>query len=444
MQLVVTHTEADFDGLAAAIGAQRLYPESRIVLGPLSAGVRQLVAVHRDLLPIVPPEEVDQAAVRRVIVVDVRRANRLGFLPEIVRRIDARDPSLEVHVFDHHPATGDDMWATVSIVESVGSSTTLVVEAIKKRELSLSTVEATLLALGIHVDTGSLCFGGSTSRDAAALAWLMEQGAVLTVVNHYLKSPMGSSQQRALSEILALVEIERVGGARIAIASLDRTVARLDEVASETLSLIDSHALFVIAPRDKQRGAHVIARSRAPFVDVERAVRTMGGGGHPTAAACTTHLAPENARAAIIAAIHADPPCPARVCDIMASPVTTVGTKTPLQEAKEELARARCSGLPVVKNGSVVGVLSQRDIAKAERKGQMDREVRRFMSAPARTLDADATVEEALRLMERKDIGRLPVLHDGRLVGIVTRKDVIASLYKSGGQESRVSLLCQP
>ncbi|CAM9339007.1 unnamed protein product, partial [Sphacelaria rigidula] len=61
--------------------------------------------------------------------------------------------------------------------KQVGSVSTIITERLQLQDLDVKPAEATLLALGVHSDTGSLTFDSATSRDAAALAWLMEQGA---------------------------------------------------------------------------------------------------------------------------------------------------------------------------------------------------------------------------------------------------------------------------
>ncbi|MFO0546954.1 MAG: CBS domain-containing protein [Polyangiaceae bacterium] len=428
MELVVTHVVADFDALGAAVGAQLLHPASRILLGPLGAGPRDFVAVHRDRLPTIEPAQVDPAAVRRVIIVDVQRARRLALVPALLERIERRD-GIEVHVWDHHAPSEDDVPADVVCVEPVGSATTLLVEALAREGVAVGSFEATTMALGIHVDTGSLTFGGSTGRDAAALAWLMDRGASLAVINRYLRTPLGDSQREVLRAALACSKVERIGGARIAFALLEEGAGRLDEVASAAMGLEDAHALFLIAP-DRRGGSHVIARSRAPFVDVAQCLTKLGGGGHSVAAAAIVRgVAPSEVQDRLRSALVAEPPKPLRVRDIMSSPVRTVSTTTPLAEAKAVLAAGSFTGVPVVKNDRVVGVLSRRDLERAESKGGAERTVRKFMSAPAVTTTEDALVEDALSAMERADVGRLPVLRGERLVGIVTRTDLLEVLY---------------
>ncbi|MBC7171686.1 MAG: DHH family phosphoesterase, partial [Polyangiaceae bacterium] len=213
MEVIVTHTLADFDALAAAVAAQRLFPASRILL-PRSLGrdVRAYVALHRDRIPTVLGSEIDPALVSRLVIVDVRRASRLSEHGALIERALARDPTLEVHVFDHHAASSDDVPAQHVRVERVGSATTLLLEELRDRGAELDPVEATLFALGIHVDTGSLTYSSSTPRDAEALAWTMRHGASLAVLGRYLGAPLTPAQRELLRDAIGGLRVETLGG----------------------------------------------------------------------------------------------------------------------------------------------------------------------------------------------------------------------------------------
>ena len=83
-----------------------------------------------------------------------------------------------ITVVDHHVESNTDIpEAEDYVVDNVGSVTTLIVEKLRKERVDVTPPEATLLALGIHADTGSLCFDSTTPRDATALAWAMRNGA---------------------------------------------------------------------------------------------------------------------------------------------------------------------------------------------------------------------------------------------------------------------------
>ena len=430
MEVILTHDSADFDALAAAVAAQRLFPTARIVLPRnLRRDVRGYVALHRDRIAAAASSEIDPATLTRLVLVDVRRASRLAEHAALLARALARDPTLEVHVYDHHAAASDDVPAEHVCVERVGSATTLLLEQLRARGVHIDVVEATLFALGIHVDTGSLTYATSTDRDAEALAFSMACGASLTVLGRYLDAPFSAAQRALLREAIEVLRVSRVGAARVGIVSIERPtgVEGVDEVASELLALHDLHALFVLV-RVRPGRVQVVARACVPFVDVACAVRAIGGNGHQSAA---SGVAKQDDLAAVertlLAALGAEPPAARRVADLMSSPATTVRAELPLPALAPLLARHH--GLPVLDDGKLVGVVSRRDLARAEREQLMHRPVATVMTRKLVTTSSESSLEEAVEAMTRADVGRLPVLRDGQLVGVITRSDVLAALY---------------
>jgi tRNA nucleotidyltransferase (CCA-adding enzyme) len=182
MHLILCHTTADFDALAAAVGLTSLSPGAKIVLtGGSHPAVRDFLALHRDEYALIERRSVRPEQIRSITVVDTQKRDRIGKAAEW---LDLPDLA-EVVVYDHHQDIESDIPATSTYIDRVGATTTLIVEQLKQAEIQLSASEATVMALGIHVDTGSLTYEGTTARDAIALAWLMEQGASLSVIAQY-------------------------------------------------------------------------------------------------------------------------------------------------------------------------------------------------------------------------------------------------------------------
>jgi tRNA nucleotidyltransferase (CCA-adding enzyme) len=433
LDIVVTHASADFDAFAAAMAARRLYPGALAVMSRgLSRGVREFAALHRDRFPWLAAQDIDQAAVRKLVVVDVRRASRLVDLATLRARAEARDPTLEVHVWDHHPASDDDLVADEVFVEPVGSVTTLLVEAIRARGLEVDEIEATLFALGIHADTGSLQYASTSSRDAEALAWLLGRGASLRALHRFLTVPFSAAQRSALAAALGGVETLRIAGLRVTLArlTLEKPMEGLDEVAAELFRLELPHALFLIASVPSRRRAHVIARAREGMLDVAAILGDLGGGGHaPAASVARSDTTGEALEAELLERLGREPVRALRVCDVMSSPVRTVAPDHPLARLRDELPSWGHTGVPVMREGALVGIVSTDDIERAAREGRLELGVASCMRSPVRTIAPEASVEEALDLMASHRVGRLPVLRDGRLVGIVTRKDVRDLIY---------------
>ncbi|HSF29795.1 MAG TPA: CBS domain-containing protein [Candidatus Tectomicrobia bacterium] len=128
---------------------------------------------------------------------------------------------------------------------------------------------------------------------------------------------------------------------------------------------------------------------------------------------------------------------PMKVKDIMAKEVTTLGRNDSLDLADDVMSLGRIRHLPVIDEGRVVGLVSQRDLFKsalatalgygetAQRKLLKTLRVKEVMSEPAVTIGPEATIKEAVRLMLEKKIGCLPVVQGHTLVGIVTETDLL-------------------
>jgi tRNA nucleotidyltransferase (CCA-adding enzyme) len=320
-------------------------------------------------------------------------------------------------------------------VAKVGSATTLLVEEMRARHVEIEAMEATLFALGIHTDTGSLIHATSTARDARALAWLMDHGASVLVINRYLAEPMTSEQREVLSEVLAAATSVTIGGLDVGFANvhLERAVDGLDVVTAEALSLLDHNALFALfAVKNK---VQVVGRARPPWIDVGAALRVIGGGGHaPAGAASVKGQSIGDVRAAIEEAIRKSPPRPRLVSDLMSSPVQTIAPDAPLHELSVSLRTWRHTGVPVLRAGNLVGIVSRRDVEKAARDGRLHLPAASCMSSSVHTTTESAPLDEALDSMVAHDVGRLPVLRDGRVVGILTRTDVLRFLYEAEKQ----------
>lgn len=143
-----------------------------------------------------------------------------------------------------------------------------------------------------------------------------------------------------------------------------------------------------------------------------------------------------------------------RVKDVMTRGVVTVGPDTSLKEAAAILGRKGISGLAVVDpDGTVVGVLSEADILlkeSGERTGHTGilgwlfeagaadlahklsaRTVGEAMTTPALTIGPERPVHEAAARMIEDGVNRLPVLEDGKLVGIVSRADLVRAFTRT-------------
>ena len=132
-------------------------------------------------------------------------------------------------------------------------------------------------------------------------------------------------------------------------------------------------------------------------------------------------------------ALRSDPPAPQRVADLMSQPVRTLAADLSLGLARSELERWGTTGAPILKQRRLVGVISRRDIDKALKAGRGELPVSSCMAQAIKTATPDEPLSVALDRMVQSDVGRLPVLDGDRLVGIVTRSDILRALYGKDG-----------
>jgi CBS domain-containing protein len=123
------------------------------------------------------------------------------------------------------------------------------------------------------------------------------------------------------------------------------------------------------------------------------------------------------------------------VADIMATRLVTFTPETSIHDAVRVLLDKRLSGAPVVDaDGALVGMLSKKDCLKIVFSSRYHDDwggpVSDFMSAPVETLDAGEDIVSAVESFLDSHYRRFPVLRDGKLVGQVSRHDVLKALIE--------------
>ena len=153
-----------------------------------------------------------------------------------------------------------------------------------------------------------------------------------------------------------------------------------------------------------------------------------------------------------------------KAMDVMVRDVITVSPDDAVEEAVKLLAEYDVSALPVVDDDTVIGIISEADLLRREKIGtekhrrwwleavtpatklaeefakSHGRRVEEVMSTNVISASEDAPLTEIATLLERHRIKRLPILRDGRLVGIVSRSNLIQALASAEARPGVVSI----
>ena len=137
-----------------------------------------------------------------------------------------------------------------------------------------------------------------------------------------------------------------------------------------------------------------------------------------------------------------------QVSEVMATDVVTVGRNDDLRLVDDIMAERHIRHIPVVEDGALVGLVTQRDVFKARMSSTMgygEKSQRAFLHAvpvkgvmahPVITIAPEMSVAEAVDLLINKGIGCLPVVQDGQLLGIVTKTNLLQRLRMLSATES--------
>jgi nanoRNase/pAp phosphatase (c-di-AMP/oligoRNAs hydrolase) len=428
MLIATTHKNTDFDGLASVIAATILYPGCIGVVPKMTnKNVDQFLSTHKTAFNLILPQEVKHEEVRKLVVVDTDQWQRLDRMDKLAKRTD-----LEIDLWDHHMMTGGDISATWSCKERIGSTVTLFAREMQRRGIKLSALDSTVMLIGLYEDTGHLTFPSTKAEDARAAAYLLENHADLNVAGFFLNPPYEENQKEILFEMMKKTEKQTIGGHTVGFnhVSLDKKVPNLAAVVNMYRKIVNVDALFVIFSGEDRHS--IIGRSGADVIDVGQVLSVFGGGGHGGAGSATVKMDEMSAaeiKGKIIAQLTEKGTESIRIADIMSFPVVSVGPETPMREVQAIMASQKIRGIMVVDDGKIEGIIVLWDLKKVKKASQWDSPVKAFMARNILTIGPGQSPSYAARLMIENDVGHLPVVQDGRMIGIVTRTDILTYYY---------------
>jgi len=423
MEVITTHINADFDAMGSMIAARKLYPEAILVFpGSQERTLREyFVKSTVYIYGFKRLRDIDIEKITRLILVDTRQASRIGKFVDILKK-----PGLEVHLYDHHPNAEDDIRGDQVVIKDVGSTVTLLTQILRERNIPVNPEEATIMSLGLFEDTGSFTFKSTTPEDFEAAAFLLRSGADLNVVSDMVTQELTAEQVGLLNELIMSAKTYTIQGIDVCITmvSVDRYVGDFAVLVHKLRDIENLDVVFALARMDDR--VYLVARSRIPEVNVGSIAGLFGGGGHATAASASIKdltLVQTEAKLLEYLRSHIHPYPAAET--LMTSPAVCTEPDVSIGEAELTMVKYNINAMPVLENGKLIGLITRQVLEKAVYHGLEHQTVREFMNSDVEVISPSATLLEIQTYLVERHQRILPVLEDGKVLGVITRRDLL-------------------
>ncbi len=445
LTVITTHINADFDALASMLAAQKLYPGSIVVFpGSHEKSLRNFfIKSMVYLFNMADIKDIDFSNIKKLVLVDTKQPSRIGKFASILRNSD-----LEIDIYDHHQAMANDIKGNYEVNRLIGATVSILTEIIKKKGISLSPDEATILCLGIYEDTGSFTFSSTTEADFLAAAFLISKGANLDIVSNLIAREISAEQIGLLNDMIQAATRYNINGIEVVVACIttDDYVSDFAFLVHKIVKMENIRVIFALALMGNK--IYIVARSRIPEVDVGTILTALGGGGHSFAASATIrnktlaqteHELIENLYKSIR---------PKRwIKDLISSPPITIESDVSCRDANNFLTRYNVNALLVTgksgdKDGKdrLVGFITRQVIEKALYHKLDYVKVKEYMTTELSVVGSDADLPEIQQKIIENKQRILPVVDDGVIKGVITRTDLLNVLVRQAQDETTGSL----
>ena len=341
-----------------------------------------------------------------------------------------------VYVIDHHQIRPDfpPSWQFEG-VDTI-ACTTRFVEDLQENNGHLSIIQATLLLLGIYEDSGSLSYAHTTPRDVSAVAYLLENGASLKIAANFLNQPLSAQQHTVLDALLSNLEAFSLQNCKVLVSWADAPGLE-DEVSSiahKLGDLLDPDALFIFVRT--REGIRLVARSITDQVNVAEVAKRYNGGGHTRAASALIRNNKQNPEQLtdLVKVFKNELPllvAPAvTVSQIMSKKPLTINPETTARQAYQLMQRFGYEGYPVVQDGQVKGLLTRRAVDRALAHNLSNLTADNLMEAGNVSVSPADSLDTLQRIMANSGWGQVPVVdpRSGQIIAITTRTDLLKVL----------------
>lgn len=425
MKLIVGHTNMDMDCLSSMALAKLLYPDHQMVKSRFIHPVaRDFYNLYDSYFNFLTTKDIKNEIVEDLVVVDTRSAKRIDEYIQVIDGIPAR-----ITVYDHHPSDSDDLDAQEMHYNDFGSNTTILALEIIEKGIEITTDVATIALTGIFADTGNFTHENVKVEDFQVAHHLMNCGADINVVRRYLKTLKEEYQMNLFHDILNHQISKYINGHLVLFSyiELEKQVSGLAAVAEKVFEVENPDAYFSVFSFKKTETSIIIARSQKEAINLNLLLGELGGGGHAMAASVLfKDKYGEGVLDFLVGYLEKNLKHAITVDTIMTRDVHSVKEDWSLIDTSIFLESVNHSGAPVNnQDDEISGFITLKDIMKARKANQMHAPVKGYMIKNVIKGSSDLSMRDLERLMFGNNIGHIPIVEEGKTIGLVTRTDYL-------------------
>ncbi len=422
MKVITSHINLDFDGYAACCLLTLFFRDYNLVFpGSKENKVNLFVKQNLNLLPKeLKLPEIRKREITHAVVVDTSSCNRLGELCKKIEKVDKQN----IFHFDHHFANIDPVFENLpnGFLKKRASTTTIVVEFLKEKNIEIPPFLATLGVIGIYEDTDFLSFAETTYHDIDAVSHLVKCGAKVSEAVKYIKTPLSDEQIELLNSIIPRIERMTVKGREIALVqlSLERFYPDVSAVMHRVMEL--EAIKFFVAILQMEKKVYLMAKNDYEDLDLQAIFSGFKGGGHKNVfTAVYKNKTVFEIRKEVEKSLK-NIPAKTSCISIASEPIAVLSEEDTVNTAFKLINKVKVNSLPV-KNieGEYIGYVLRQDIDYAYSKGLENLKIKNLCNRDLITIDGKEDIEEAKRLFLKTGAKLVFVKNNGKIAGIITR-----------------------
>jgi tRNA nucleotidyltransferase (CCA-adding enzyme) len=429
--IITSHINADFDGVASMLAAQKLYPDSVIIFpGTQEKNLKDFfISTMSYLFNMAEPSNIDYSSVKRLVLVDTKQKNRLIGVNELLTK-----KGVDIHIYDHHPPFEDDIKGSVEFINDFGATVTILTQLIRKRKINLTSEEATILALGIYEDTGLFTYASTKQEDFNEAAYLLSCGANLDIIANLVVKEIRTDQVTWLNELLNQMVVHNINGINVHISTISSPdyITDLASIVQKIVRMENLDIFFTIVLMDNK--VNIIARNRLPEIDVGKILSELGGGGHLYAASARLHnktLAQVEQQ--LLSLLEKHFKSYSIATKLLSTPVITINPDMKCKEASRLMTQYNKNVLLVTdkkESISSMGYITRQIIEKILYHKLEEMAVKEYMNKSVETIFSHATLLEIENIIIEKNQRILPVIVNNKIKGVITKTDLLNFLVQ--------------